>query len=168
MNLNNKHFLFLLLGTFFFTACEEPCTDPDTDYLNGIFLEFKLGGEDGYTNEELNEAYVVRYYANDVDTVLPVDTIFLNGIFYENTTNKLRLSNNFPIKNSIQPYWVIYDYTIQNPEQTFVIQIKNIDVKGNYTGDCIYENQLKTYTVNDSLFNRTGNSEYLLIDRNFE
>jgi hypothetical protein len=163
-----KDFLFFIIFTFSLAACEKPCKEPDTDAINAIYLEFKLGGENGYTNEELNQAYIVRYFATEADTILPVDTIFLNGKFYNGSSNKLRISNDFPIKNPLQPYWVSYDYTIQNPEETFIIEIKDIDIKGTYTGDCVYENQQKSYTVNDSLFNRTNNTDYLLIDRTFE
>ena len=163
-----KHFLFFIIVLILFSSCDKPCPNPETDSVNGIYLEFQVGGEDGYTNEELNLAYVVRYFANDADTILPVDTIFLDGKFYDGSSNKLRISNDFPITNPVQPYWVSYDYTIQNPEETFIIEIKNIDVKSTYEGECIYKNEKKFFTVNDSLFDRTGNIDYLIINRNFE
>ena len=79
-----KQFNFLLLvivlGSLF-VACNEKCDEPDIERINSIYIELKNGGSDGFTEEQLDSIYFVRYVPGS--NPLIADTTYPDGFFPE-------------------------------------------------------------------------------------
>lgn len=137
--------LYLMVGTLALLslACTKICDAPNVDLINALPFEFKTEGNDGFSEAEVSSAYMVRYLIAFGDSLtFPKDTISLNG-----RTN-FNLTNYDPFRNDSIGY-VRYNYAIRfENNDTLSYVITQIELKGQYTGECAYENQLKRFTWN--------------------
>jgi len=157
--------IFLLFGVAVLAACTEICDAPPIDNLNALYLEFKKDGENGFTEEERNSFYMVRYYQVPGDSLtFPADTVFYFGNFYE-SDNRFRISNGIPFQND-SIFYVRYNYGLFfESDSTLSYLISQINLRGKYTGNCAYENQEKTFLLNGSFVDRSGSTSYYQITK---
>lgn len=156
----------ILVSIAAFAACTEVCDEPPVDDLNALYLELKKDSVDGFTQAELDSCFLVRYFDVFNDSLtFPDDTVFYYGNFHEGSENRIRISNGTPFEND-SLFYVRYNYGIFfRTDSTLQYLITDIDLKGEYIGDCDYENVTKTFRLNDELVNRSGNQEYYQITK---
>lgn len=146
-------------------ACTEVCDEPPIDDINALYLEFKKDGEDGFTEEELETFYLVRYFQVPGDSLtFPDDTIHYYGNFYE-ADNRFRISNGIPFSND-SLFFVRYNYGMFfESDTTQQVLLTDITLRGEYIGDCEYENKEKTFRINGDLVNQTASTDYIQITK---
>jgi hypothetical protein len=152
----------LIVGTLALmsVSCTKICDAPDVDSLNALPFQFKTDGNDGFSESEINSAYMVRYLIALGDSLtFPVDTVSLEG------RDNFRLTNYDPFRNDSIGY-VRYNYAILfESNDTLSYVITQIELKGQYTGECAYENQLKKFTWNGQVQDITEFSNPFLITK---
>lgn len=155
-----------MVGIAGWSACTEICDEPPVDDLNALYLELKTEGDGSFTEEERDGFYLVRYLIVPGDSLTyPEDTVFYYGNFHDGSNNKIRLSNGTPFVND-SLFYVRYNYGMfTDADSTFQKVITDIDLKGAYLGECEYENQVKTFRLNDQLVDRSGNTDYYEITK---
>lgn len=160
MGISNSIFiLFVLLGLY---SCEEKCDEPDIERINSIYIELKQGGSDGFTEDELNNIYFVRYVPNS--NPLVADTSYPNGFFPEGE-GRFLINDSYPFRNEEPPYWVVFGYEIIEPNSGFSTRIQDIELDGMYDGDCGYNNIKKTFTVDSVPVDMSGSQEFYLVTK---
>lgn len=154
--------IFLL--ALFTAGCVEECEDPDTDTINALRFQFGLASEGGFSEEELNSALIIRYFpALDTNPQSLIDTLPLRDAFEDPANRILRISNNYPWLNAVQPYYPVYSYLIVQPETGYSDTIRIARVEGTYRGECVYENLSKNFVLNGDTIDVTGSTQpYLL------
>lgn len=160
--MRTRTFLSLVLAIFLFAACEEKCDDPDISAINALYFELKQGGENGFSPEELNQVYFVRFIP--FSNPLIADTLYPNGS-YPGGVGKFFINNTYPFRNAQSPYFPVYGYMVIEPSSNYVDTIQNIDLGGRYDGDCGYDNILKTYTINSDSVDMSGSQAYYLLTK---
>lgn len=171
MNTKTFRFQFLFFLCVFLVSCEKPCEDPGVDSINSIYLKLKSGGENGFTQEELNSTYLVRYLMGYPTDSLNRDTT--SFVFYEGSSNRIRIGSEIPWKSIIPPYYTQYTYIITNTSTNRKDTITNIDLIGDYTGDCKYVNSQKQFIhkyiepssgeLRSDIIDMAGNVDYYVI-----
>ena len=141
--------------SLFLAGCQKPCPDPDVDSINALYFSFKLGGTDGFTQSEIDSTMIIRFIMVDT-TIATADTLYYNGHFYNGTNNEVRISNTIPWNNDAPPVYPNFSYVLQNPQHTFSDTIANIKLKGEYTNNCGYNNEQKTFTFNGNPVDMSG------------
>lgn len=153
---------FLVLGLFFLGACSEECDEPDIQAINALYFELKQGGDDGFNEEELDQLYVVRFVP--FSEPLVADTVYLEGNYPEGE-GRLFINDEFPFLNSQSPYFTVYGYMLIDPTTGYVGNIENIELTGEYDGDCGYNNLEKKFTFNGEEVDMGGTQDYYLVTR---
>lgn len=148
-----------------FAACTEICDEPPIDDLNALYLEFKKDGESGFSEEERDSFYIVRYYQVPGDSLTwPADTVYYFGNFYE-SDNRFRISNGIPFQND-SLFYVRYNYGLFfDVDSLLSYIITDINLSGKYTGNCAYENQEKTFLLNGNFVDMSSNTDYYQISK---
>ncbi len=146
----------------FLTACEEGCDEPDVQRINGLYFEFDQEGSDGFTEEELNNVFFVRYVP--LSEPLVADTLYINGIYPEGF-GKFIINDNFPFQNFGAPYFISYSYLIVENITGYVGNVENIVLKGEYDGECGYNNLQKSFFFNGDSLDMGGVSTPFIISR---
>ncbi|MEM9052747.1 MAG: hypothetical protein AAGC47_11895 [Bacteroidota bacterium] len=149
--------IFFLTGIFI--GCSEECDDPDISAINALYFECDQG-DDGFTQEGINELFVVRFVP--FSEPLVADTVFLNGNF-PSGPGRFFINDEFPFINTQSPYFTIYGYQVVDPTTGYVGTIENIELEGEYDGDCGYNNIAKKFTFNTEEVDMGGTQEFYLI-----
>lgn len=140
-------------------SCTEICDAPDIDLINAIFLKLDTSEVDGFSEDELNSLYMVRYFrVEEADFDWPHDTVFIYGNFYRSPST-IRLSNDHPFTND-SLFYPRYNYALLFESDTLLeYRITNITLDSKYTGDCAYENMVKTFEMNGLTVNKSGTTD---------
>lgn len=155
-----------LLAVVWMAGCAEVCDEPPIDDLNALYLELKVDGDDGFSEDERASCFIVRYFdvVNDSLT-FPDDTVFYNGNFHDGSDNRIRLSNGTPFEND-SLFYVRYNYGIFfESDSTLELLITDIDLRSRYVGECGYENVQKTFRLNGEWVDRSGSQAYYEITK---
>jgi len=160
MRLFNSIFLLFVLTALF--SCEEKCDEPDIEAINSIYIELKQGGSDGFSEEELDSIYFIRYVPNS--NPLVADTAYIDG-FFPDGEGKFSINDTYPFRNETPPYWVVFGYEIIEPTSEFSTRIQDIELGGMYDGECGYTNVKKTFTVDSVPVDMSGSQDFYLITR---
>lgn len=152
---------FLLLALVF-VSCKEKCDEPDIQAINALYFELKQGGDGGFTEEELNSIFFVRFVP--MSDPLIADTLFPQGN-YPMGAGKFYINDNYPFRNDQSPYFPVYGYMIVDPGTNYRDTISNIKLGGQYDGECGYDNTLKKYTVNGDTVDMSGSQDFHLLTR---
>lgn len=154
--------LLLSFAILAFTACEEKCEEPDIQAINALYFELKQGGEDGFTPEELDQIYFIRFVP--FSEPLIADTLYTYGSYPEGE-GKFLINDTYPFRNEQSPYYTVYGYMVKDLGSNYTDTIQNIELGGRYDGDCGYDNILKRYTVNGDTVDMSGSQEPYLLTR---
>jgi hypothetical protein len=160
--MKNRLLFLLSLAIVTLVSCTEKCDDPDVQRINSLFFELKQGGDDGFTPEQLDSIYYVRFVP--FSDPLIADTVFTEG-FYPEGEAKFLINDNFPIPNQQAPYYPVYYYEIIEPTSGFSTIISDIELQGSYLGECDYENTLKAFKVDGDSINMPGSMDFYLLTR---
>jgi len=147
------------------SSCKKPCTEPDVDALNALYLQFDTSGEPGsFTMNELDSLYMVRFQQADFDSfIFPVDTLNIYEVGFYQEGNKLRISRDFPRGlPSGPPYYTDYMYLFKGRGENYTVRLQNIELDGGYTEDCIYIARMKSFVLNDDTLDVTGSTEFVI------
>ncbi|MCH2216028.1 MAG: hypothetical protein MK086_12740 [Flavobacteriales bacterium] len=142
-----------------FVGCSEECDDPDVAAINALYFECDQGA-DGFSEEALNELFIVRFVP--FSEPLVADTVFLNGDF-PSGKGRFFINDQFPFVNGQSPYFTIYGYQVVDPTTGYVGNIENIELEGEYDGDCGYNNLAKKFTFNNEEVDLGGTQNFYLI-----
>jgi len=153
---------FFIIALLTLGACSEKCDEPDVQYINGIHLELQNGGDNGFSQEELNAIFFVRYVPFSEPII--ADTLYANGYFPEGP-GKFTINDRYPFYNDQSPYYTVYGYMIIDPTTGFVANIEDIKLTGHYDGDCGYVNTRKTFTLNMDTIDVSGLDSYYVLTR---
>lgn len=155
--------LFLTaIVTILFSGCAKECDEPDIQHLNSLFFELKQGGEDGFDIKELDEVYFVRYV--QLSDPLIADTFYTGGTYPEGKA-KFIINDVYPFVNSQSPYFVVYGYQVVVESSGFTTNIENIELLGEYNGDCGYTNTKKAFDLDGEAVDRAESTDFLLITK---
>lgn len=154
--------LLSALVAFLFSSCAKECDEPDIQRLNALFFELKQGGDDGFSSEELDEVYFVRY-VQESDPLI-ADTFYTEGVFPEGIA-KFIINDTYPFSNAQSPYYVVFGYQIVVESSGFTSNIENIELLGEYDGDCGYNNTQKAFDLDGEAMDRAGSMEFLQITK---
>lgn len=160
--MRNTNLTFFIIALLTLGACSEKCDEPDIQYINGLHLELQNGGSNGFTPEELDAIYFVRYIP--FSEPLIADTLLSNGYFPDGP-GKFTINDNFPFFNDQSPYYTVYGYMIIDPTTGFVANIEDITLAGQYDGDCGYTNTNKIFTLDGDTIDVSGLDTYYPITR---
>lgn len=155
--MDRRILLLFIITTLGFNACSEKCDEPDIGAINGLYFELQQGGENGFTPEELNQIYFVRFIP--FSEPLIADTFYAQGS-YPLGLGKFVINDSYPFRNEQSPYYTVYGYQVVDPVTSFAANIENIKLGGQYDGDCGYDNTLKTYTLNGDSVDMSGSMAY--------
>lgn len=150
-------FIALILG---FASCGKKCDEPDIQAINALYFELKQGGDDGFTDEALDEVYIVRFVP--FSEPLVADTAYPNGNF-PSGKGRFFINDEFPFINNQSPYFTVYGYLVVDPTTGYVGSIENIELVGEYDGDCGYNNIEKFFTFNGEEVDMGGTQDFYLI-----
>lgn len=154
--------LVLISLLFGAASCSEKCDEPDIGMINALYFELKQGGENGFSEEELDSIYIVRFVP--FSEPLVADTAYIGGE-YPAGEGKFYINNEYPFFNYQSPYFPTYGYMVVDPTTGFVGNIENIELTGQYDGDCGYRNLEKKFTYNGEEFDFGGTQAYFTITR---
>jgi len=143
-----------------FAACSKECDEPDIQAINALYFELKEGGDDGFSEKALDELYIVRFVP--FSEPLVADTVYLQGN-YPSGRGRLFINDEFPFINNQSPYYTIYGYLIIDPTTGYVGSVENIELKGEYDGDCGYNNLEKKFTFNGEEVDMGGTEDFYLV-----
>lgn len=152
----------LLFAVALLWSCTEECDEPDIQKINALYFELQQGGEDGFTEAELDSVYIVRFVPYSEPLV--ADTTYLYGLYPEGE-GRFFINDDFPFLNYQSPYFPTYGYMVVEPTTGFVATIDNIELKGEYDGDCDYRNLEKRFTYNGEAHDYGGSQAYFPITR---
>jgi len=156
---NFNHLFLAFLSIAIFSACSKKCDEPDIQAINALYFELDQSSE-GFTDEALDQIFIVRFVP--FSEPLLADTVYLNGI-YPSGRGRFYINDEFPFVNNQSPYFTIYGYIIEDPTTSYAAIVENIELEGEYDGDCGYNNISKQFTVNNDTLNMGGTQEYYLI-----
>lgn len=154
-------FLFVLFIAV--TSCEKKCDEPDIDRLNGLRFQLPVEGPDAFTEEELADLMFVRYVP--FSDPLVGDTIFVDGNNLIEGPGRFIINDDFPFTNASAPYFVTYDYAVEGFTAAFFVQIERIVLEGEYTGDCDYINEQKSFFLNGDSLDLGGQEDFYELPR---
>jgi len=157
-----KIFYSILAIAVIFAGCTEKCEEPDISRINSVYIELKEGGEDGFTDAELDSIIIVRYIPFSAPLV--ADTLVTNGDFPEGD-NKFLINDEYPFVNATPPYYVVYGYEIIETSSLFSTRIEGIELEGVYDGECDYMNVEKTFLVDSNEVDMSGSTDFYQITR---
>ncbi len=160
--MNKANFIPFLALCFIFSSCSKECDEPDIGSINAFYFEMKSEGEDGFTEEQLESLYIVRFVPYSEPLI--ADTMYLNGRFPDGD-GKFHINDEFPFLNIQSPYYPTFGYMVVEPETGFVGNIENLELKGEYDGDCNYRNIDKKFTFNGEEHNYGGEKRFFTITR---
>jgi len=149
----------VLISFVILSACSKKCDEPDIQAINALYFELDQSSE-GFTQEALDQIFIVRFVP--FSEPLVADTVFLNGN-YPSGRGRLYINDEFPFVNNQSPYFTIYGYTIVDPTTSYGAVIENIELEGEYDGECDYNNISKRFTFNTDTVNMGGSQEFYLI-----
>lgn len=155
-----------MLSLIVLGGCKDNCDPPPVDDINALYLKFKTDGDNGFSEEERNSMYLVRYFDVPGDSLtFPSDTMRFFGNLYQGSNHKLRISNDIPFKND-SLFFVAYNYGFYfESDSTLKLSLTDISLRGKYVGDCAYENKEKTFKLNGQFVNRTANQDFYEISK---
>jgi len=156
---NSRFLLVILLFPLLIYSCSEKCDEPDIQSINALYFELDQSDE-GFTEEAIDQIYVVRFVP--FSEPLVADTVYLNGN-YPSGSGRFYINDEFPFVNRQSPYFTIYGYMVIDPTTGYVGTVENIELKGEYDGDCNYDNLTKRFTFNGDSLDFGGSQEYYLI-----
>jgi hypothetical protein len=141
-------------------GCTKICDEPNVNEINAFSFELKSSGDNSFTEDDINQSYLVRYFIAFGDSLtFPQDTIYLQG------TNPIKLANFEPFRNDSIAF-VRYNYAIGfENNDTLKYVLTQIKISGKYVGECAYENELKRFTLNGQTFDVTGKENPFLISK---
>lgn len=157
-----KKFLCIapVIMTFaFLVACSKKCDEPDIQAINALYFELDQSAE-GFGQESLDEIFIVRFVP--FSEPLLADTVFLNGN-YPSGNGRFYINDEFPFVNRQSPYFTIYGYSIVDPVTGYGASIENIELEGEYDGECDYINVSKKFTFNSDTVDLGGSRAYYLV-----
>lgn len=155
-------YISLFLVAFAFSACTEECDEPDIQAINALYFELQNGGENGFSPEELDAVFFVRFIP--FSEPLIADTLYPNGL-YPNGEGRFFINDTYPFTNDQSPYYTVYGYMVVEPTTGYVANIENIELGGEYDGDCGYNNTLKKFTVNNDTIDVSGSQAFFPLTR---
>ncbi|NEN24449.1 hypothetical protein G3O08_13135 [Cryomorpha ignava] len=154
--------LLLVLAALSFGACSEKCEEPDIQAINALYFELQNGGDNGFSAEELDAIFFVRFIP--FSEPLIADTLYPNGIYPEGE-GRFLINDSYPFNNDQSPYYTVYGYMVVEPTTGYVANIENIELGGEYDGDCGYINTRKRYTVNGDTIDVSGSQVFVPLTR---
>lgn len=154
---------FLFVAAIAVVSCDKVCDEPDINRLNGLKFQLPVEGPDAFTEEELADLMFVRYVP--FSEPLVGDTIFVDGNNLIEGPGRFIINDDFPFTNASAPYFVIYDYIVEGFTAAFFVQIESIVLKGEYTGDCEYFNEQKSFFLNGDSIDLGGQEEFFVLPR---
>ncbi len=154
--------LFSVFATILFCSCTEKCEEPDIQSINALHFELQNGGDNGFTADELDAIYFVRYIP--FSEPLIADTLYSNGI-YPLGEGRFLINDRFPFNNDQSPYYTVYGYLVVDPTTGYVANIENIELGGAYDGDCGYTNTLKRFSLDGDTIDVSGSQEFIPLTR---
>lgn len=160
--MKKRNFLLVALSALCFSACTEECDEPDIQAINALYFELQNGGENGFTAEELDAVFFVRFIP--FSEPLIADTLYTNGNYPEGE-GKFLINDTYPFNNDESPYYTVYGYMVVEPTTGYVANIENIDLGGEYDGDCGYINTQKRYTINGDSVDVSGSQVFVPLTR---
>lgn len=150
--------LFSAVAALFLTSCVDECDEPDVQRLNSLFFELKQDGEDGFTPEELDEVYFVRYVQKSEPLI--ADTFYTEGSYPEGE-GRFVINDTYPFVNNQSPYFVVFGYQVVVESAGYTANIENIELLGEYDGDCGYTNTQKAFDLDGEAMDMAGSTEFL-------
>lgn len=144
-------------------ACKETCDEPDIDRINGLKFQLPIEGEDAFTSEELADLMFVRYVP--FSDPLIGDTVFVNGNLLEEGPGRFIINDFFPFRNASAPYFVIYNYIIEGFTAAYFAEITNITLRGEYDGECNYNNLQQSFFLNGDSLDLGGTTDFFVLPR---
>jgi len=155
-----KFSAILAVLSFAILGCTKICDEPNVNEINAFKFELKSSGDNSFSEEDLNQSYLVRYFIAFGDSLnFPQDTISLQG------KNPFTLTNFEPFRNDSIAF-VRYNYAIGfENNDTLKYVITQIKINGKYVGECVYENDLKRFALNGQTYDVTGINEPFLISK---
>ncbi len=160
--MKTQFFYSLLAIGFLAISCAKECDEPDIQRINSLYFELKQGGSDGFDEDEIDELYFVRYVPNSEPLI--ADTFYTGGVFPEGGT-KFLINDEYPFRNNEAPYYVVYGYEIVVESDGYATIIEEIELGGEYDGDCGYTNTKKAFKLNGEDFDQAGSQEFVLITK---
>lgn len=143
-------------------SCSPKCDEPDIKRINSLYFELKQDGGDGFTQNQLDSIYYVRYVPGS--NPLIADTVYPSGYFPEGDA-KFLINDDFPFLNEQPPYFVVFGYQVVDPTTEFTTSIQDIELQGAYDGDCGYTNSMKFFTIDSQEVDMGGSNDFYLITR---
>ncbi len=143
-------------------SCSPECEEPDIMDINSLKFQLDIDGENGFFSFELHHVYLVRFVP--FSEPLVADTVYLNGVFPDGP-GMFSINDEFPFLNPGSPYYPVYGYQVVDPSTGYVATIDNIELKGEYDGDCGYQNIQKSFVINGDTVDMGGTDTYYLISQ---
>lgn len=160
--MKRRNYILLILATIAFSACTKKCEEPDIQAINALYFELQNGGEDGFNSDELNAIYFVRFIP--FSEPLIADTLYANGLFPDGE-GKFHINDTYPFTNDQSPYYTVYGYLVVEPTTGFVANIENIELGGEYDGECGYTNLKKRFTLDGDTIDVSGSQSFVQLTR---
>lgn len=154
--------VFFLLVLLLVYSCVEKCEEPDIQRINSLRFELDIDGENGFFSSEIEDVYLVRFIP--FTDPLIADTFMLNGVFPEGP-GRFLINDEFPFRNAAPPFFPVYGYQVVDPNTEFVGTIDNIQLRGEYTGDCDYVNLQRSFFFNGDSVDMGGTEDFFLISQ---
>ena len=161
---SNRTFYFAILLLVFSlgSSCIEKCDEPDIQRINSLRFELDIDGENGFFLSEIEDVYLVRFIP--FTDPLIADTFMLNGVFPEGP-GKFLINDEFPFRNAAPPFFPVFGYQVVDPNTEYVGTIDNIQLLGEYTGDCDYVNLQRSFFFNGDSVDMGGSEAFFLISQ---
>jgi hypothetical protein len=144
------------------SSCVEKCEEPDIQRINSLRFELDIDGENGFFSSEIEDVYLVRFVP--FTDPLIADTFMLNGFFPEGP-GKFLINDDFPFRNAVPPFFPVFGYQVVDPNTEYVATIENIQLRGEYTGECDYVNLERSFVFNGDSIDMGGTEDFFLISQ---
>gem|GEM_PF-2328076 len=143
-------------------SCSPECDEPNITDINSLKFQLDIDGENGFLSFELQYVYLVRFVP--FSDPLVADTAYLNGVFPDGP-GMFSINDEFPFLNPGAPYYPVYGYQVVDPSTGYVATIDNIELRGEYDGDCGYQNLQKRFVINSDTVDMGGTDTFYLISQ---
>lgn len=153
----------LTLSALCFTSCQEVCDEPDIDRINGLKLALPVEGPDAFTSEELADLMFIRYVP--FSDPLIGDTVMVDGNILAEGPGRFIINDFFPFRNATAPFFITYNYIIEGFTAAFFAEIEDIQLKGEYDGECNYTNLQQSFFLNGDSLDLGGSDDFFILPR---